>query len=60
MYKEQLTIKMPNRLALGREDFMVNEYKISRTEFDDIRKELAASPCRKRSLEMSDHDHKGL
>ena len=35
MYKEQLTIKMPNRLALGREDFMVNECNQEALDFID-------------------------
>ena len=35
MYKEQLTIKMPNRSALGREDFMVNECNQAALDFVD-------------------------
>ena len=35
MYKEQLTIKMPNRSALGRDDFMVNECNQAALDFID-------------------------
>lgn len=35
MYKNQLTIEMPKRLALGREDFMVNECNKEAVDFID-------------------------
>ena len=35
MYKNQLTIEMPKRLALGREDFMVNECNNEAIDFID-------------------------
>ena len=35
MYKDQLTLEMPKRSALGREDFMVNECNHEAIQFID-------------------------
>ena len=47
MYKDQLTLDMPKRAALCREDFMVNECNHEAIQFiDNFRSE--ERPCRER------------